>query len=191
MPDPENYTLVFNEDGTFNAQVDCNRANGRYATSTTGSIFMEAGPMTMAACPEGSLDFSMTQMFGPAQSYRFEEAGTVLVFSWAAAGPVDYYRLLDVADIDLPEPAEGAASGTVTAPDGIFLRTGPGVNYPYVGAAPLAKPVKSSASAKMGNGGWLPRPICPAARCGPPLPLSMLKTQKTCPSSLARLPRSH
>ncbi len=139
VPDPENYTLVFNEDGTFNAQVDCNRANGRYATSTTGSIFMEAGPMTMAACPEGSLDFSMTQMFGPAQSYRFEEAGTVLVFSWAAAGPVDYYRLLDVADIDLPEPAEGAASGTVTAPDGIFLRTGPGVNYPYVGAAPFGE----------------------------------------------------
>lgn len=139
VPNPENYTLFFNEDGTFNAQVDCNRANGRYATSTTGSIFMEAGAMTMAACPEGSLDFAMTQMFGPAQNYRFEEDGTILVFSWAAGGPVDYYTLLDVADVDLPEPAEGAATGTVTAPDGIFLRTGPGTNYPYVGAAPFGE----------------------------------------------------
>ncbi|MFO7679362.1 MAG: META domain-containing protein [Chloroflexota bacterium] len=134
---PENYTLVFNEDGTFNAKVDCNRANGRYATDQPGSIFMELGMMTMAACPEGSLADSMMQMFGPAQDYTFEEDGTVLVFSWAAGGPVDTYRLLDVADIDLPEPAEGAAAGTVTAPDGVFLRTGPGVNYPYVGAAPF------------------------------------------------------
>lgn len=139
VTNPENYTLFFNEDGTFNAKVDCNSAAGRYATSTTGSIFMELGPMTMAFCAEGSLDTTMTQMFGPAQSYRFEENGTVLVFSWAAGGPVDYYRLLDLVEIDLPEPAEGAATGIVTAPDGIYLRTGPGTNYPYVGAAPFGE----------------------------------------------------
>ena len=28
-------------------------------------------------------------------------------------------------------------TGTVTAPDGVFLRTGPGTDYPYVGAAPF------------------------------------------------------
>ncbi len=139
VTNPENYTLVFNEDGTFNAKVDCNNANGRYATDQPGSIFMELGAMTMAACPDGSLADSMMQMFGPAQDYRFEEDGTVLVFPWVAGGPVDYYRLLEVADIDLPEPAADAATGTVTAPDGIFLRTGPGTNYPYVGAAPFGE----------------------------------------------------
>lgn len=131
---PENYTIIFNEDGTFNAKVDCNQMNGRYATTPPDSIFMEAGAMTMAMCPEGSFSNDMLQMFGPAQNYRFEEDGNVLVFPWVAGGPVDYYRL--VPTVVLPTPAEGMASGTVTAPDGIFLRTGPGVNYPYVGAAP-------------------------------------------------------
>jgi heat shock protein HslJ len=139
VPSPENYTLVFNEDGTFSAKVDCNQANGRYATNGSGSIFMELGPMTRAACPEGSLSDDMIQMFGPAQNYSFEENGTVLVFSWAAGGPVDYYRLLDVEDVELPDAEAGEATGTVTAPDGIFLRTGPGTNYPYVGAAPFGE----------------------------------------------------
>jgi heat shock protein HslJ len=137
VTNPENYTLVFNEDGTFNAKLDCNAGNGRYATSKPGSIFMELGPTTMAACPQGSLADSMMQTFGPAQNYSFEENGAVLIFVWAAGGPLDYYRLLDVADVDLPDPEAGAATGTVTAPDGVFLRTGPGTNYPYVGAAPF------------------------------------------------------
>jgi heat shock protein HslJ len=139
VPNPENYTLIFNEDGTFGAKVDCNQANGRYASSGDGGIFMELGPMTMAACPEGSLSDSMIQMFGPAQDYSFEENGTLLKFSWAAGGPLDYFRLLDVENVDLPDAEEGEATGTVTAPDGIFLRTGPGTNYPYVGAAPFGE----------------------------------------------------
>lgn len=135
IPNPENYTLYFNEDGTFNAKVDCNSANGRYATPNPGNIFMELGAMTMAFCPEGSSDIAMTQMFGPAQSYKFEENGTVLAFFWAAGGPIDYYRLLDVENVELPDAEEGEATGTVIAPDGIYLRTGPGTNYPYVGVA--------------------------------------------------------
>lgn len=95
VPNPENYTLFFNADGTFNAQLDCNTASGRYATSTTGGIYMELGPMTRMACPPESLSDAMMQTFGPAQSYRFEEDGAVLVLSWAAGGPVDYYRLAD------------------------------------------------------------------------------------------------
>ena len=134
ITNPENYTLYFNEDGTFNAKLDCNNGNGRYATPTPGNIFMELGPVTMAACPEGSYADQMGQMFGPAQSYRIEENGNVLVMVWVAGGPLDYFRLLDVADVDLPDPEAGEATGTVTAPDGIYLRTGPGTNYPFVGA---------------------------------------------------------
>ncbi len=139
VSNPELYTLVFNEDGTFGAHVDCNQANGRYATSSPGSIFMELGPMTMAACPEGSLADSFIQMFGPAQDYNIEQNGTRLSFNWAAGGPIDYFTLLEVEDVDLPDAEEGEATGTVTAPDGIFLRTGPGTNYPYVGAAPFGE----------------------------------------------------
>jgi heat shock protein HslJ len=92
VPDPQNYTVLFNADGTFNAQLDCNNGNGRYATPSAGAIFMELGAMTMAACREDSLAVAMANMFGPAQSYRFEDDGQTLVFSWAAAGGADYYR---------------------------------------------------------------------------------------------------
>lgn len=135
VPNPENYTLFFDEDGTFIAKMDCNQGLGDYATPTVGSIFMSLGPMTMAACPEGSPAPQMSQMFGPAQSYRFEENDTILIFSWAAGGPEDYYRLLEVENVDLPDAEEGEATGTVIAPDGIYLRTGPGTNYPYIGVA--------------------------------------------------------
>ena len=89
---PENYTLVFNADGTFNARLDCNNGSGRYATDAPGSIFMELGPMTMAACPEGSNANDMMMMFGPAQDYTISEDGNTLTFNWVAGGPVDVYR---------------------------------------------------------------------------------------------------
>jgi heat shock protein HslJ len=92
VPNPDAYTLLFNEDGTFNATLDCNSAAGAYATDQSGSIFMELGPSTMAACGPDSLADQMANMFGPAQDYRFEEDGQVLVFSWVAGGPLDYFR---------------------------------------------------------------------------------------------------
>jgi heat shock protein HslJ len=134
ITNPENYTLLFNEDGSFNARVDCNVMGGSYTTNAAGSIAMQGGPMTMAFCGEESYDQAMMQMVASIQNYRFAEDGEVLVFPWPAGGPVDYYRL--VPTLELTSPAEGAATGTVTAPDGIFLRTGPGTGYPYIGAAP-------------------------------------------------------
>ena len=132
----QNYTLLFNEDGSFSATIDCNQANGRYATHSNGSIFMELGPSTLVACGEGSLANEMMGIFGGAvQDYRIEDNGQTLILNWAAGGPIDTYR--NITAVDLPEPAEGVPVGTVIAPDGIFLRTGPGTNYPYVGAAPF------------------------------------------------------
>jgi heat shock protein HslJ len=97
VPNPENYTLTFAEDGTFTALLDCNNANGRYATTplseTSNSIFMELGPTQMAFCGEDSLDTAMVNMFGPAQNYRYEEDGAVVVFIWVAGGPIDYFRV--------------------------------------------------------------------------------------------------
>jgi len=136
VTDSQNYTLLFNEDGTFAAKIDCNQANGRYASDSSGGIFMELGPMTMAACGEASQDAAMMGIFGGAvQDYRIEEDGRVLVLNWAAGGPIDYYR--NIVSVDLPAPGEGLPTGTVIAPDGIFLRTGPGTSYPTVGAAPF------------------------------------------------------
>lgn len=92
VPDPSKYTLFFNEDGTFNVQMDCNSATGRYATSSPGSIFMELGSTPLVECGPDSLAGDMANMFGPAQSYRYEEDGNALIFAWAAGGPLDTFR---------------------------------------------------------------------------------------------------
>ena len=68
VPNSENYTMFFNADGTYNAKVDCNVSNGRYASASSGGqndLIMDAGAMTMAFCGEESLDTAMIQLFRP------------------------------------------------------------------------------------------------------------------------------
>jgi heat shock protein HslJ len=54
VPDPQNYTLIFNEDGTFTGQADCNNIAGTY--SQVGGFTITLGPSTLAFCGEDSLD---------------------------------------------------------------------------------------------------------------------------------------
>ncbi len=54
VPDPENYTIEFKEDGTFTGQADCNSISGTYSTASGFSITL--GPSTLAFCGEASLD---------------------------------------------------------------------------------------------------------------------------------------
>ncbi len=72
VPDPENYTLEFFEDGTLQIQADCNRATGSYSDEDT-SINIEIGPMTLAACPPGSRSEEFLQNLGFAAIYFFQE----------------------------------------------------------------------------------------------------------------------
>jgi heat shock protein HslJ len=83
VPNPENYTLLFDAEGAFTTQLDCNNAAGTYTSSSPGGIFMELGPMTQAACSPDSLAGEMVNMFGPAQNYvlflppgRFDASST-------------------------------------------------------------------------------------------------------------------
>ena len=52
VPTPSEYNLIFNDDGTFFAQLDCNRGSGIYATPGDGSLMMELGMTTKALCPD-------------------------------------------------------------------------------------------------------------------------------------------
>jgi heat shock protein HslJ len=54
VPDPENYTLIFNEDETFTGTADCNAISGTYSQASGFTITV--GPSTMAFCGEDSLD---------------------------------------------------------------------------------------------------------------------------------------
>ena len=72
VPDPENYTLEFFEDGTLDIQADCNRATGSYIVEDA-SINIEIGPVTLAACPPGSRSEEFLQNLGFAAIYFFQD----------------------------------------------------------------------------------------------------------------------
>jgi heat shock protein HslJ len=63
------YTIEFATAGTFSAKADCNVASGQYTTTTTGGMTITPGPMTLAACPEGSLGPQYIDVLSDAASY--------------------------------------------------------------------------------------------------------------------------
>ncbi len=95
VPTPEEYNIIFNEDGTFFAQLDCNRGSGDYATPGDGSISMTLGMTTKAFCPPDSLFNQMLETFASAAGYTIQENGAVLAIAWANGGPIDTYRAAD------------------------------------------------------------------------------------------------
>ena len=87
VPDPENYTITFNEDGTFSGKADCNQVSGGY--STTGSnLTITPGPTTLMACPEGSLDGLFLEGIGTAASYSI--SGSDLTITDADGGTMQF-----------------------------------------------------------------------------------------------------
>ena len=69
VPDPENYTIEFKSDGAFSAKADCNQLSGTYTTTSSGGLTIVPGPMTLALCPEGSLDTLYVAGLAATQSY--------------------------------------------------------------------------------------------------------------------------
>lgn len=62
VPNPESYTITFNEDGTLNGQADCNTFNGTYSQENGFTITL--GATTMAFCGEASLDQQYLTLLG-------------------------------------------------------------------------------------------------------------------------------
>ena len=54
IPNPDNYTLILRENGSFSGKADCNEISGTY--SANGGYSFTLGPSTMASCGEDSLD---------------------------------------------------------------------------------------------------------------------------------------
>jgi heat shock protein HslJ len=103
---PQSYLLTFNEDGTINIVADCNLANGTY-TDDEGALTIEIGPMTMAACPEGSRSDQFVQYLGFAARTFFQE-GMLYIDLFADGGTMAF----DPADPELmADDGEGALAG--------------------------------------------------------------------------------
>jgi heat shock protein HslJ len=67
--DQPNYTIEFKSDGTFTAKADCNQLAGTYTTTGSNGLTILPGPMTLVACPEGSLSDQYVAALGKAASY--------------------------------------------------------------------------------------------------------------------------
>lgn len=76
VPDPDQYVVNFNSDGTINVKADCNNANGTY-TASNGNISIELRAMTRAMCPPASLSDDFISRLNEAVIYSFD--GDVLL----------------------------------------------------------------------------------------------------------------
>ena len=68
-----NYTIEFNEDGTFSAKADCNQVSGAYTIQGEGVLTITPGPSTLAECGEASLGDEYVQALSQAGSFTIAE----------------------------------------------------------------------------------------------------------------------
>lgn len=84
VPAPEQYTIIFNADGTFNALADCNAAAGTYVFDG-GKASLILGPVTLAECGPESLSSNFLNLLGQVTGAGMEGDKLVLVVNDGAA----------------------------------------------------------------------------------------------------------
>lgn len=78
MPnDPDAFTLVFMDDGTFSATTDCNAMFGNYVTEEQNITFSDIA-MTKKYCGEESQEQVFSSLLDEVHSYRFTSRGELI-----------------------------------------------------------------------------------------------------------------
>ena len=72
VDDPDRYTLTLSDDGSFQANADCNTVGGTYVTDGD-EITLSPGPSTLAACPEGSLADRFVSLLPTVSTFSVDE----------------------------------------------------------------------------------------------------------------------
>jgi heat shock protein HslJ len=73
VPAPENYTIVFNTDGTLTGKADCNSFTGTY--SQENGFTIKLGATTMMYCGDASLDAQYLQLLSSVAAGGLDGAG--------------------------------------------------------------------------------------------------------------------
>ena len=55
VPNPDDYTIIFNPNQSFQAKADCNQVSGTWTSTTGNGLDLTLGPSTLAACGADSL----------------------------------------------------------------------------------------------------------------------------------------
>jgi len=85
VPNPENYTLTLNDDGTASIKADCNQVIWVYELDESRLTFDTTGPSTLAMCPEDSLDQLFVERLGNTVTYVMQD-GKLFLNLFADAG---------------------------------------------------------------------------------------------------------
>jgi heat shock protein HslJ len=85
VPNPENFTLTLNEDGTASIKADCNQVIWTYELDESRLTFDTTGPSTLAMCPEGSLDQQFLERLGNSVTFVLQD-GKLFLNLFADAG---------------------------------------------------------------------------------------------------------
>jgi heat shock protein HslJ len=78
VPDPENYVLVLDADGSANLTADCNQVKWTYTLEDGSLTFDTAGPSTLALCGDDSLDQLFLSKLGVGGTVSLEDGRLVL-----------------------------------------------------------------------------------------------------------------
>jgi len=88
VENPENYVVVFNDDGSVNIKADCNNANGSVVVDSS-SLTINIGPMTLVACSPESRSDAFVQYLSAAAIYFFED-GKLYIDLMADGGTMSF-----------------------------------------------------------------------------------------------------
>ena len=143
--DPSTYTLQFYGDGTISGTADCNNFAGSYLVQGS-SLQIFIGPMTLAACPPGSLSDEYIQRLGEVRTFVFDGGDLVLNLMMDSGNMV--FSKTPVAI--LPTPAEGTPMAVATS--NVNVRSGPSTSYPVYGV--MAKGRSAEVVGKSQDGLW-------------------------------------
>jgi heat shock protein HslJ len=80
VADQARYTITFNDDGTFQAQADCNTVGGSYTTSGN-SMTIQPGPSTLVACPADSYGDAFVAALGQVATFAVGRSVLTLTLS--------------------------------------------------------------------------------------------------------------
>ncbi|HSE40229.1 MAG TPA: META domain-containing protein [Acidobacteriota bacterium] len=86
---PGDYTITFSADGSAAIKADCNRAGANYKADETGSIKVEVGPMTKAACPPESKSDQFVKKLNYVATYFFKD-GHLFIDMMADGGTFEF-----------------------------------------------------------------------------------------------------
>jgi heat shock protein HslJ len=121
VPDPENYVLVLNDDGSANIKADCNQLQWTYTLDDTSLTFNTLGPSTMAFCGDDSLDQLFLSKLGMGGTVSVEDERLVLELNENAGRMVfDNGGPAETAPDTMPE----TGSALLVAPWAVTLLTG-------------------------------------------------------------------